>query len=59
MCYYHRDAIFQDIGNADKEAEKEAEKEISSIVPSERSFDTELFLTLVHGNVSMTDLKVG
>ena len=37
----------------------ETDVDISSIVPSEKTFDTELFLTLVHGNITMADLKDG
>jgi hypothetical protein len=32
---------------------------ISSVLPSDKSFSVPLFLTLVHGSTSFTDMKVG
>jgi hypothetical protein len=32
---------------------------ISSVLPSDKSFSVPLFLTVVHGSTSFTDIKVG
>ena len=39
--------------------EDEEDKQTPSLVPTQRNFDTELFLTQIHGNITLTQLEDG